>query len=553
MLSVILAIFCIIFAIVYGYFWHRSRFFIRRGIPGPKPTSVFSGNLKELQTDRSPFNKSFIKWEEEYGSTFGYLEGGQKVICTSDLSILHDVFGKKFENFHSRKPIHPFPFNPDKDERANVFTARGLRWKRLRTLTSPSFNPQKLRNMQTTMLDTTRKVMKVFDELEGQEINVCKLFLESSTDVIERIAFGKEESGVGKTSNPVTLLIRAFFNPAPFIENPLINFYVGTFEFQDWTIYLHKVLVKIVGSPLTKLGEILVKTIEKRRALAVERKSQEAEEMNQLNNNEDINGNGSLKNQYEDFIDLFLNSEASEDDIKSIENNNIKLGGGELSKAKIEKRLSDQEIISMCSVLMLAGVDTTATAMSCFAYCLATNPEAQEKLIEEIDYYILEEEDINMDNVNSMQYLDWCIKESMRVLPLAGGANSRICMNTCTVGDQNLVMEEGMTLVSNFWSIHHDPKYWGDDAEEFVPERWDPELDRIPKDPYAYQPFGLGPRQCMGMRFGLLEIKLMFCHLLKNFRIEATKNTKIHMAGIIVCGPKDVTVTLRRRVNADEN
>ena len=42
---------------------------------------------------------------------------------------------------------------------------------------------------------------------------------------IERIAFGKEESGIGKTTNSVTTLIRAFFNPAPFIENPLINFY----------------------------------------------------------------------------------------------------------------------------------------------------------------------------------------------------------------------------------------------------------------------------------------------------------------------------------------
>ena len=126
-------------------------------------------------------------------------------------------------------------------------------------------------------------------------------------------------------------------------------------------------------------------------------------------------------------------------------------------------------------------------------------------------------------------------------------------MKTCTVGDQNLLMEEGMTVVSNFWSIHHDPQYWGDDAEDFVPERWDPELNRLPKDPYAYQPFGLGPRQCMGMRFGILEIKLMFCHLLKNFRIEATQNTKIHMAGIIVCGPHDVTVTLRRRVNDAES
>jgi hypothetical protein len=106
-------------------------------------------------------------------------------------------------------------------------------------------------------------------------------------------------------------------------------------------------------------------------------------------------------------------------------------------------------------------------------------------------------------------------------------ANSRICMKTCEVGEQKLKMEAGMTVVANVWSIHLDKKLWGEDAEQFIPERWDPDADRLPKDPYAYQPFGLGPRQCMGMKFGLLEIKLMYCHLLKRFEICRNEKTKV--------------------------
>uniref|UniRef100_A0A1I7Y626 Cytochrome P450 n=1 Tax=Steinernema glaseri TaxID=37863 RepID=A0A1I7Y626_9BILA len=526
----LLALFGFLFALVYGYFWNRSRFFQKRGIPGPKPTSVFSGNLLELQKDRSPFNGSFLKWEKEYGSTFGYLEGGQKVICTSDVDILADVFSRKFECFHSRKPIHPFPFNPDKDPRANVFTARGLRWKRLRNLTHPSFANSKLRMMQGTMKDTTIVLMRMLEGLEGKRINMCKWFLEAATDVIERIAFGKETSGIGKEPNPVTHLIRSFFNPAPFIQNPVINFYVGTFEFQDWTIYFHKVLIKIVGSPLTILGERLVKAIEKRRA----------------------RGPPAAGDNNRDFIDLFLDSEAAHDEEKS---HISKQNRDEMTKAhvKVDKKLTDQEIVSMCSVLMLAGVDTTATAMSILCYHLATHEDVQQKLVQEIDDFVGQEDDINMDNVNNMKYLDWCIKESLRIRPLAAGANSRICMKTCEVGPNNLLVEEGMTVVANVFSIHHNRELWGDDAGKYVPERWDPEADRIPKHPFAYQPFGAGPRTCMGQRFALLEMKLIFCHLLKKFSIEKCDKTKCNMSGIIVCAPSDVYVTLKRRSNLDSD
>lgn len=88
---------------VFRYFWNRSKYFERRGIPGPKVESVFTGNLRELQHDKRPISHRLLEWEEKYGKTFGYFEGSQKVICSSDLSVLRDVFINKFENFHSRK------------------------------------------------------------------------------------------------------------------------------------------------------------------------------------------------------------------------------------------------------------------------------------------------------------------------------------------------------------------------------------------------------------------------------------------------------------------
>ena len=60
------------------------------------------------------------------------------MLVTSDIDVLHDVFVKQFENFHARKHF-PLAKDPETDPYASMFTARGLRWKRLRTLSNPVF------------------------------------------------------------------------------------------------------------------------------------------------------------------------------------------------------------------------------------------------------------------------------------------------------------------------------------------------------------------------------------------------------------------------------
>jgi cytochrome P450 family 13 len=63
---------------------------------------VFTGNLNEWQKDNNP-QLRLVEWEKQYGETYGILEGGNKVIVTSDLEILNDVFIRKFEYFYGRK------------------------------------------------------------------------------------------------------------------------------------------------------------------------------------------------------------------------------------------------------------------------------------------------------------------------------------------------------------------------------------------------------------------------------------------------------------------
>ena len=82
-----------------------------------------------------------------------------------------------------------------------------------------------------------------------------------------------------------------------------------------------------------------------------------------------------------------------------------------------------------------------------------------------------------------------------------------------------------MGVLIPIYTLHHDAKYW-EDPEAFKPERFLPEAkDTI--DPFAYMPFGQGPRNCIGMRFALLEIKLVLAQMLKEFRIEKTPDLHV--------------------------
>jgi len=65
---------------------------------------------------------------------------------------------------------------------------------------------------------------------------------------------------------------------------------------------------------------------------------------------------------------------------------------------------------------------------------------------------------------------------------------------------------------------------------EFYPEHFSPEK-KAERNPYAYLPFGQGPRNCIGMRLALVESKAAIAHAVHNFRIEPTANTKIPVEG----------------------
>lgn len=91
--------------------------------------------------------------------------------------------------------------------------------------------------------------------------------------------------------------------------------------------------------------------------------------------------------------------------------------------------------------------------------------------------------------------------------------------------NKTLNIKPGVSLVFPIWSFHHDPKFFPE-PENFNPDRFSEE-NRGNIDPDTFLPFGIGPRNCIGSRFALMELKTIFYHLLLNFSFEATEKTQI--------------------------
>ncbi|VDO59242.1 unnamed protein product [Onchocerca flexuosa] len=76
-------------------------------------------------------------------------------------------------------------------------------------------------------------------------------------------------------------------------------------------------------------------------------------------------------------------------------------------------------------------------------------------------------------------------------------------------------------VIFDTWSLHYDHEIWGNDVKQFRPNRF---LNCTTIQRKNWMPFGAGPRQCIGMRFAILETKIIMCRLLKKFRFRKIEN-----------------------------
>jgi cytochrome P450 len=195
---------------------------------------------------------------------------------------------------------------------------------------------------------------------------------------------------------------------------------------------------------------------------------------------------------------------------------------------------------------MIAGYETASTALAYVTHILATHPEEQKKLQDHIDSYFNNDTILDYDMLNKMDYLDWFVRETLRMYPITPIIINRECSEQIDLPGLGRI-HPGMKVTLDMYSLHYDNDLWGPvDTKIFYPERF-----ATKRHPAAWVAFGVGPRNCVGMRFALAEIKIAIIRLLQNYTVLSTSSTDqdLDLVELVTISPKKVPIRLEQRMN----
>lgn len=196
--------------------------------------------------------------------------------------------------------------------------------------------------------------------------------------------------------------------------------------------------------------------------------------------------------------------------------------------------MDDCKIRDHLVTFLLAGHETTALALTYTLYCLATHPEEQAAVADEVTAL-----DSRPKMGDSLPRTDRAIREAMRLFPPV-----HLVMREAIDDDvvKGYRVPAGALVICSQWATHRRPDLY-DNPEAFRPSRWvegsHPE--------YAYFPFGGGPRICIGRRFALLEARLVLARLLQQFQFEPVTEELDLAASMTLAPTHPVTMNLTNR------
>ncbi|NXS18720.1 CP3A9 protein, partial [Mystacornis crossleyi] len=447
--------------------------FKKLGIPGPRPLPFFGTCLE--------YRKGFLDFDSEcfkkYGKIWGIYDGRQPTLAVTDPQIIKSVLVKDcYTTFTNRR----------RTDLAGVLTnaislAEDEHWKRLRTVLSPTFTSGKLKEMFPIMKHYGEILVKNVQKQvkEDSSISVKDIFGSYSMDVVTSTSFGVNIDSMNNPKDPFVREMKKlvkfdFFDPIfilsfvfPFL-NPLLAKAGASFFPRDAVDFFMRSIAKI--------------------------KQEREKEAHK----------GRV-----DFLQLMIESQRSDSQ-----------GNNEADHPY--KALTDTEVLAQAFIFIFAGYEPTSNTLGYLAYELALHPDVQQKLLQEIDAVLPNKAPLTYDAIMKLEYLDMTVNETLRMYPL-GGRLERTCKKDVEIN--GVTIPKGVVVTIPPYVLHRDPDYWPD-PDEFRPERFSKE-NKESIDPYTYLPFGAGPRNCIGMRFALLTLKVAITSLLQHFTFQTCKQTQI--------------------------
>jgi cytochrome P450 len=200
---------------------------------------------------------------------------------------------------------------------------------------------------------------------------------------------------------------------------------------------------------------------------------------------------------------------------------------GEARDGETGKAFSDEQLGDEVATMILAGHETTATALFWSLYLLALDPATQDEVAAEA-------KGLSADPVADLARLTFTravIDETMRLYPPAFLIARAACASDTIAGRE--VRKNDVIMIAP-WILHRHEKLWRD-PNAFIPQRFMPPAP--PPDRFAYLPFGAGPRVCIGAHFALVEATLALARLIGAFRVALLDKAPVTPVGVVTTQP----------------
>ncbi|MCL7021928.1 hypothetical protein MKW94_020052 [Papaver nudicaule] len=451
----------------------------RNGFKGPPPSFPL-GNIAEMRKKVMvlPFDSHraslgithdihsivfpyFSRWSKLYGKVFIYWLGTEPFLYVSDPEFIKQMSTKVMAKSWGKPRVF-------KDDRKPMFGNHGLLmvegqdWVHHRHIITPAFSPSNLKAMANVMVDSATIMLDHWSSIldsnnNKHEIDVENDITKMTAEIIAKTSFGNNIVN-DENGRKVFEKLRAM-QLALFKSTRLVGVPFSKFIYQKQTQEAKK-----LGQ---EIDEILVSIIKSRK-----------------DNNNDLG---------QDFLGIMLQDDGE------------------------NQKLSVEELVDECKTLFFSGHETTALALTWTLFLLALHPQWQNQLREEIKQVIGEGQLLLNDpsNVSKLKKMGWVMNEVLRLYSAAPNVQ-RQAREDIQIGE--LIIPNGTNIWVDLVGMNHDPTLWGNDVNEFKPERFkDDTIHGGCKHKMGFLPFGFGGRMCVGRNLTIMEYKIVLTLLLTRF------------------------------------
>jgi len=213
------------------------------------------------------------------------------------------------------------------------------------------------------------------------------------------------------------------------------------------------------------------------------------------------------------------------------------------------QHLTDRNIRHQILTFLVAGHETTSGALSFALYYLSQDPVARAQAQAETDAILGPDPDAEptFEQVSKLRHIRRVLDETLRLWPTAPAFTRSPNADTVIGGRYRMRTQDWATVLIPL--IHRDASVWGQDANQFRPNRFLPEGSRG-RPPHSYKPFGTGVRSCIGRQFALHEAVLVLARLLHRYDIAADPDYDLAIGERLTLMPSGFEITLARRTPA---